>query len=62
MKLKRFLLFGGCVYYPSGGWDDFIGDFNTLKEAKSFKIKLPWSVEWKQIVDTKTGEITHEKA
>ena len=32
--MKRFLLFGYDHYYPCGGWEDFIGDFDTLGEAK----------------------------
>jgi len=29
-----YLLFAGSNYYPSGGWDDFRGEFNTLEEAR----------------------------
>lgn len=31
--MKRFLLFYNECYYPSGGWDDFKGSFNTEAEA-----------------------------
>ena len=31
--MKRFLLFTGLYYYPSGGMDDFREDFDTLEEA-----------------------------
>ena len=31
--MKRFFVFFGHVYYPSGGWDDFAGDADTLDEA-----------------------------
>lgn len=30
------MLFAGSSFYPSGGWDDFRGYFNTIEEAKAF--------------------------
>lgn len=30
----RFLVFAGSNYYPCGGWSDFIGDSDTVEEAK----------------------------
>jgi hypothetical protein len=38
--MKRFLVFGYDNWYPSGGWDDFRGEFDTLEEAKDFADKL----------------------
>ncbi len=34
--MKRYLAFYGAVYYPGGGMDDFIGDFDTKEEAIEF--------------------------
>ncbi len=34
--MKRFLIFRYEWYYPSGGWNDFYGDAETLEEAKTF--------------------------
>ena len=31
--MKPLLLFAGEHYYPSGGVNDFRGDFNTIEEA-----------------------------
>ena len=31
--MKRYLLFAGYDYYPSGGMDDFKNDFDTIDEA-----------------------------
>jgi hypothetical protein len=31
--MKNYLAFYGMVYYPSGGMDDLLGDFDTLDEA-----------------------------
>lgn len=32
------LLFAGSCFYPSGGWEDFRGYFNSVEEAKKFLI------------------------
>ena len=34
--MKRFLLFSSQNYYPSVGFDDFVQDFDSIDEAKSF--------------------------
>lgn len=34
--MKRFAVFGFDDYYPYGGMDDFLGSFDTRKEAKEF--------------------------
>ncbi len=31
--MKRYLLFRGRDYYPSGGIDDLVADFDTLDES-----------------------------
>lgn len=53
--LKRFLLFCGADYYPSGGWGDFVGDFETMEEALERKNVI--NEEWFQIVDIETAEV-----
>ena len=50
--MKRYLLFLGSEYYPSGGWNDFQGDFDTIKEAEIVAEKE--GDDWFQIIDTKT--------
>ena len=55
--MKRFLLFGGDCYYPCGGWDDFVSDFETLHDAEAAVEQLP--EDWHQIVDTKGMRIVH---
>lgn len=34
-NMKRFLLFFGEVYYPSGGMEDLLSEHDTLEEAMS---------------------------
>lgn len=52
---RRFLLFIGDEYHPKGGWDDFVSSHDTFDEA--IKAAASKNGDWKQIVDTKTGEI-----
>lgn len=61
--MKRYLAFYGSNYYPSGGMEDFIGDFDTAIEAKESVIEknnsniLPdkeWDWNWYQIWDSET--------
>jgi hypothetical protein len=33
--MKNYLVFIGLYYYPNGGMEDFIEDFDTLDEAKN---------------------------
>lgn len=68
-KLKRFLAFYGSVYYPSGGWGDFFGDYESIDSAKQellekeLKKRPPelgyntWEFSWAQIFDTETKKI-----
>lgn len=69
-KLKRFLAFYGSVYYPRGGWGDFLDDCETLEEAKKKLLakemkECPpedgynnaWKFSWAQIFDTETKKI-----
>jgi hypothetical protein len=56
--MNRYLLFAGPNYYPSGGVDDLIGDFDTLVlVAKQIRDIRP---DWWNILDTKTGQ-TYDK-
>jgi hypothetical protein len=43
----KFLLFKGDNYYPSGGWDDFVGAYETLEAAKM----AATDCDWAQVVD-----------
>lgn len=46
---KMFLVFAGEDYYPSGGWNDFVGSYPTLHEAKEAAVKQ--RRDWWHIVD-----------
>lgn len=63
-NMKRFLLFAFEVYYPSGGWFDFQGSFDTQQKAVNKVIEMrndlenPWDIY--QIVDAQTEQIVAE--
>ncbi len=61
--MKRYLVFHGQHYYPSGGWYDFDRTFEKLEEAISYaksKIKGP-DGGWCHVVDLDTMETVFDK-
>ena len=57
--MKRYWLFAGHNYYPSGGMEDFVGDFDSQKDAKHSvlpEIKRS-AYHWAHVYDTETREI-----
>lgn len=55
--MKRYLAFAMSSYYPGGGWQDFKGDFDTLKEAQKHLKKIKPNHDRFQVVDTQTGKL-----
>jgi hypothetical protein len=51
--MKRFLVWQGHHYYPSGPQEDFIGDFDSMEEAMAALSII--SNRWWEVLDTKTG-------
>lgn len=61
--MKRFLLFYGMIYYPSGGAGDFKKDFDTKEEAEEYynsnykyRINNNGDYTWGNILDIQTGK------
>lgn len=54
--MKRYLLFYGETYYPAGGWGDFRGSFDTLREATD-AFGAPADNYWAHVVDTVTNDV-----
>lgn len=50
-------VFGGLNYYPSGGYEDLIGIFETIERAKVEIEKNKEVYDWVQIVDFETHKI-----
>lgn len=60
--MKRFLIFAGVNFYPSGGIDDLIGKADTLAEAQTIlpKRMIPEgfeSMSWGHIYDCENDEV-----
>jgi hypothetical protein len=58
---KRYLLFVGMNYYPSGGWEDYKSSHETAEEAETegkrlLKEDKMWS-DWYHVVDLETGRM-----
>lgn len=60
---KRFLVFAGSDYYPSGGAEDFVSSYDSLGEAReNFEIiqENACFLNWWHVVDRDTGVIYEE--
>jgi len=55
--MKRYLVFKGDQYYPSGGWADFADSFDTLDDA--FIALASWRQDWWHIIDTRPEHEAH---
>ena len=54
MKLKRYIVFAGDHYYPSGGISDYSADFDSMGEALGYMHQL--GSEWAHVFDTEKGK------
>lgn len=60
---KRYWLFGGLIYYASGGMEDFIASFDTKEEALAKAIELEYikaEFKWHHVIDTQDETIEGE--
>lgn len=57
--MKRFALFAYDIYYPNGGWFDFVTTFDTLEEAiVAGRAKAPDpNRQWFHVVDLSEGKM-----
>jgi len=59
--MSKYLVFGCDRYYPSGGWSDFEGSFETLELAQEYIKKqnevFSTSHDYWEIVDKEKEEI-----
>jgi hypothetical protein len=61
--VERYLVFSGKNYYPSGGWDDFHGDYASLEQAKAVVEELEKDdTVWAHIADLEVGKALHDIA
>ena len=68
--MKQYFAFYGDYYYPSGGMDDFVGDYDTKEEAieaieKTHLKNRPddkvWEWAWGNVWDSKDRIEVHTK-
>ncbi len=55
--MKRFLVFAGETYYPSGGFQDFISAHDELSQAQETRLKSHSIYGWSHIVDLQSLKI-----
>ena len=64
--MKRYLLFMGEIYYPTGGMKDYFWSFDSIEEAKecfnyrykcSNEIDIMPTIDWGHIFDTQELKI-----
>lgn len=56
-RVKRYLLFMGVEFYPGFGWEDFVGAYDTIDEARKARAetrKADGFTQWWHIVDIET--------
>lgn len=58
--MKRFMLFAHDDYYPSGGWADFKGDFDTVEEARAWIDSQDYRRDTYDLIDVNT-KVDHWK-
>ena len=56
--VKRYVVFAYCNYYPSGGWSDCVGSYDTLEQAQQAaeKARVVDRYDLTDIIDLLTGE------
>lgn len=68
--MKQYFAFYGDSYYPRGGMDDFVGDYDTIQEAieaieKAHLKNRPddkvWEWAWCNVWDSKDRIEVHTK-
>ena len=56
--MKRYWLFAGDNYYPSGGMTDYVDQFDTINEATNAHVRSnDPSGEWADVLDIESMDI-----
>jgi len=57
MGMKRYWLFAGDNYYPTGGMGDFIGSYDSVDDAINSHARTNDPTgEWGEVIDSITGD------
>jgi hypothetical protein len=57
--MKRYLVFAGDNYYPSGGAFDFVSALATLEEATAAANAFKMRSDWAHVFDMQLGRIVY---
>ena len=57
-RFIMFLLFAGDFYYPAGGWEDYIGRYDSVERAEALLSNI--GCDWYHIVDLSTNQIVKQ--
>lgn len=57
--MKKYLVFAGVTYYPSGGFDDYVGSSDSLQGAKDMGEDDMWS-NWWHVVETESMKVVFD--
>lgn len=59
MTATIFMVFGGDIYYPSGGMEDFQAQFSTFAEAEAFAMGFVQAdcLRWSHVADATTHQV-----
>lgn len=60
--MSIFLVFSGWDYYPSGGYNDLVGRFETFQEACNALAVVMKQNDWGQIYNPVTDELWSQDA
>lgn len=59
--MKRYLVFAYVTYNGNGGWNDFVGSFDELEQARKRKEEEEEnSTVCSHVVDSEIGQIVDE--
>lgn len=58
--MKRFLVFAFDVYYPSGGWHDFVSAHDTIEEAMQ-AVFATGKIDYVEVVDLEAQRVVYTK-
>ena len=56
--MRTYILFAGSTYYPSGGWNDFHGLFNSVEAAVEHVANT--NCDWWHVADALEQRIVKE--
>ena len=57
----QYLLFAGYNYYPGGGMNDFVDEYDSIESARSDLAERDTDYDWWHIYDMNTGLVYYDE-